>query len=99
MKRDEDLVITLNEKKVDLNTSFPFTFKDLKQLKKDGCDLLHMKDGGMGLDELFAIAKHACIKANSEVTEEDVEDMPITLMNKLSSAAFGGGDEDLDRPT
>jgi len=91
------LVLTLNGKEVDLNTAVPFTFKDLKLLKADGCDLVNMRDN-MTLDDLFAIAKRACQKANPEITTEDAEDLSLPVMNILASAAFGG-DEKPDRPT
>ncbi len=91
------LNVTLNGKAVDLNTALPFTFKDLKALKKDGCDLVNMRDN-MSLEHLFAVAKRACQKANPEITEEDVEDLSLPVMSILASVAFGGDDKP-DRPT
>ena len=96
-ERRAKLVITLNGKTADLNAVLPFTFRDLKKLKADGCDLVSMRND-MTLEHLFAIAKQACQKANSEITDDDVEDLPLPTMNLLASAAFSG-EEETDRPT
>ena len=91
------LVVTLGGKEADLNTALPFTFKDLKALKADDCDLVNMRDN-MSLDHLFAVAKRACQKANPEITADDVEELTLPVMSLLATAAFGGDDEP-DRPT
>ena len=95
---DPKLIVTLNGKEADLNTALPFTFKDLKMLTKEGTDLVGMRDN-MGLEDLFAIAKRAVQKANPEITDEEVEDLPLPTMNLLASAAFGGGDDKPKDPT
>lgn len=85
---------TLNGKDVDIRKSVPLDIGDLKALKKAGCDLIKLGDK-LELEHLAALALHICHKANPEVTEADVDTLPLPWLQRIAKAAGQANEADL----
>jgi hypothetical protein len=88
--------ITVNGKEADLSKALPLNLRDWREIKKrSGYDVMRTT---VELEHLIAIATHAFQKANPEITEDEVLDLDLKDLNKISAMA-AGGDEEVDRPT
>ena len=91
--------ITLNGRKIDIAKVLPLKLRDWKQLEKKGINPKSMQE--TRLTDLSTIIHYILNKADSTVTEDEVDDLDLnhpTLKAVLTSlnAVSGGG---TDRPS
>lgn len=86
---------TLNHKAVNLDDVIPLTIGDLKQLKKKGVDLVKMNDDSIELEHLATVVLYVCQKSNPDITDEDVDTMPTSWLNRIGAEAMKPGEDDL----
>lgn len=76
----------VNGKDVDLAKALPLTIGDLKVLKKNGCDLIR-KGTALELEDLSTLFLHICRKSDPEITEQDIDTVPLTMLTYVGQAA------------
>lgn len=91
----ENNVVYVAGKAVRISIALPLTLRDLHELKSRGVDMMSMASpGDLGLDGLTTLVGYILQKANSEITEEDVLDLSLPDLTKVSNAAVTGAEVD-----
>lgn len=91
--------ITLNGKEVDFSRAFPITLGDFRKLQRDyGANLETIERNPDDVEQLVKLLLFLCQKANSEVTEADLDMLPMTEMVKIQSF-IAGASKVIDRPS
>jgi hypothetical protein len=89
-------IMTINGKEADLSQVLPLKLRDWREIKKRcGYDAVNTQ---VQIEHLIGIATYTFQKANPAITEDEVLDMDLKDLNKISSMA-AGPDEEVDRPT
>ena len=73
---------TIGEHTVNLSAAFPFTVRDMMQLEKMGIAT------GVGvetqsMEQVVKLVTYIVGKANKDVSEDDILDLPMTQLNKI----------------
>ena len=92
--------LQLGDKEVDLNGAFPLTIGDVKMLETIGVmDAKGEMDAG-SVDVVSKLLLHLARKVDSEVTEAEIDDIPVHTLTALAPFLESKMKEvGIDRPT
>lgn len=94
-KTEGSIKFELNGKQVNLTPVLPLTIGDIKALKKDGLDLTKINELNLDIEQVVKIMHYICHKANPDVTEADIDSMPLPWINRLSVRIFKAQDNQI----
>lgn len=95
---EQDFIVELNGRKIDLSKALPLKIKDWKQLEKVGIPISALAEGKVS--HMAAIIFHVLHKADSNVTQEEIDELQLegAVVQKITSL-INGSQETISRPS
>jgi hypothetical protein len=92
------LTITLGDREINLGKALPLTLGDWRRLEQQGISPAKLAEGKV--NDLVVLLLHVLHKADSTVTEAEVEALSLTDPRIVSvMSAINDGEAQLDRPS
>lgn len=77
------MTVKIGTHDVDLTKALPIVLRDIKALSAKGVDLLKMQE--LNADQLITFVHHIAAKAKPDITEDDVLDTPLQVIQEVAT--------------